>query len=236
MRRLTIALFIMTFGLLSLVDAQEAMMGDQLPQAKLRVTITNTSNAQVFSPPVATTHKGSYVPFQLGEPLLPELEALAEDGDASDFVTLAAVMNDRISDVAVADGPLPPGESVTLELAADPSYPYISVFGMLVTTNDGVFFFGDDWEEDATRGDVMLPGPLYSKGVFVLDAGSEANTESCQNIPGPPCGNPHSRVTDMAEGVVTEHPGILGIGDLDADTLNWSSPAATVVVEMMGAP
>jgi len=71
---------------------------------------------------------------------------------------------------------------------------------------------------------------LYDGTVRVLDAGSEANTESCHDIPGPPCGSVGVRHTSMAEGVVTLHGGITGGGDLDPATYGWTEPVATVAL------
>ncbi len=223
----TLLTIIVGAGLFLSAQAQDTMMKDSIQT--LRITITNTSQNQVFSPPVVLNHKPSYNPFELGASVASELIPLAEDGDTSELVTVATVLKEDIFHFAVADGPLPPGESVTLELQTDASYPYLSVFGMLVTTNDGVFFYGDDLGKNMMRD----PQALYRGEVLVLDAGSEANTESCAHIPGPPCGNAHQRATDMAEGIVSEHPGILGTGDLDIESAGWGDSVATVSVEVL---
>jgi hypothetical protein len=220
----TLLSIIVSAGILLSAQAQDTMMKPSIQT--LRITITNTSETQVFSPPVVLNHKPSYLPFELGAPVANELIPLAEDGDAGELVTVAKVMQEDIFGFAVAGGPLPPGESVTLELQTDASYPYLSVFGMLVTTNDGVFFYGEDLGKDAM-------GDARAGEVLVLDAGSEANTELCDHIPGPPCGSAHQRVTAMAEGIVSEHPGILGTGDLSAESAGWSMPVATVTVEVL---
>ncbi len=79
----------------------------------------------------------------------------------------------------------------------------------------------------------MAPA-IYDGVARVFDAGSEADTESCAHIPGPPCGNPGVRVTDGAEGTIELDTGILGIGDLDPATLDWTNPAISVTVESTG--
>jgi hypothetical protein len=63
------------------------------------------------------------------------------------------------------------------------------------------------------------------------DAGSEANSEDCDFIPGPPCGNGGVRDTDGAEGYVYIHSGIHGIGGLDPAEFDWLNPVATVKIE-----
>jgi len=79
-------------------------------------------------------------------------------------------------------------------------------------------------------------GPNVGAGVHMVlayDAGSEANTESCEHIPGPPCMNPEMRVTDGAEGFVYIHPGISGEGDLTESGYDWRNPVARFVIERL---
>ena len=64
---------------------------------------------------------------------------------------------------------------------------------------------------------------------LAYDAGSEANTELCDFIPGPPCGN-HVKDSSEAEGYVFVHSGIHGIGDIDAAMYDWRGPVANVVI------
>jgi len=236
--------------------AQESMMGGHT----VSVTITNTTSHQTFSAPVLVAHDASYQPFDLGKPVLPELVPLAEDGRTHDFETVAKV-EPSILDYAVAGGPLAPGQSVTLHVRVDDAHGLLSAFGMLVTTNDTVFYYGADLAmreqasgssdgmgssdgvassdtmgasdgmaaADGMAGDAMgMHVDLYDGTVRALDAGSEANTERCDAIPGPPCGNVGHRHTDMAEGVVTISKGILGTGDLDPAVYGWTDPVATV--------
>jgi hypothetical protein len=103
----------------------------------------------------------------------------------------------------------------------------ISLAGMLVSTNDA--FVGLDG--------YTLPFGLFNSlkdtsiDAPAFDAGSEANTESCAHIPGPPCGSPGVRVTDGAEGFVHVHRGIQGVGELDASTKDWRNPVARISIE-----
>ena len=71
---------------------------------------------------------------------------------------------------------------------------------------------------------------LYTTMTPVYDAGSEANTESCLSIPGPPCGSAGFRDTADAEGFVHVHSGIHGIGDLAPQRYDWRNPGAYVTV------
>jgi pentapeptide MXKDX repeat protein len=296
----------------------DAMMDDATMTAHtVDLTVTNQTEHQVFSAPVAVAHDASYQPFELHHPLLSELVPLAEDGRTTDFQTVARVMS-GVGSYDIADSNLAPGESVTLSVEVDAAHPLVSVFGMLVTSNDAAFVFGtdvtavvgmdggsmssedmsgdamagedmsgddmagdamagedmsgDDMAGDAMAGDAMAgedmsgddmsgdavaggdmsgdsmsgdsmsgdsmsaddmaPVDLYDGTVRVLDAGSEANTESCHDVPGPPCGSVGVRHVDMAEGTVELHHGLTGDGDLDAMTYGWVDPVASVAVEV----
>ena len=132
-----------------------------------------------------------------------------------------------VSDYAVAAGGIPPGGSITVEARIQGNARKISLAGMLVSTNDA--FVGLDGYTlsfglfNSSR-ETIIDAPAY-------DAGSEANTESCAHIPGPPCGSPGERVTDGAEGFVHVHRGIQGVGDLDAATKDWRNPVARISIQ-----
>ena len=213
----------------------------------VRVTLTNTS-PQVISPPLLIAHGPDYAPFLVGDPATPELARLAEDGDASELAAIAR-LDPAVSAVVIADGPLPPGESATLEIETAEDAPYLTVLGMLVTTNDAFLVWtgdarqlgemgmtmGETMEMDETAGTgemaEMAMGaapPPHDAVVRVFDAGSEANTESCEHIPGPPCGSAEVRVADGAEGHIALHGGILGVGDLDPAEWDWRNPVLEV--------
>ena len=189
-------------------------------QDMVKVKITNVSG-QIISPPLVVTHSWEARVFRPGRPASDELAALAEDGDASALVALLET-SDAVLDIAVADGPLLPGQTVVFELESQGQFNLVSAVGMLVTTNDA--FFGLD-SHFARKN-----GPAQRLNVPAWDAGTEYNSESCDYIPGPPCGNPMMRDTDGAEGLILTHPGIYGMGDLSAADYNWQNPAVDIVV------
>lgn len=205
----------------------------QEPAAALRITVTNTS-PQVISPPILVHHTSAFAPFTVGAAASPELVRLAEDGDAGELAAVARV-SEGVLAVAVADAPLMPGASVTLEIdaGADADAHYVTVLGMLVTTNDAFFAWTLPAADLMEMGDGAMAmttmGPAFADGIVrVFDAGSEANTEACAHVPGPPCGSAGVRVTDGAEGVVALHGGLLGVGDLDPMEWGWLHPVATI--------
>ena len=90
-------------------------------------------------------------------------------------------------------------------------------------------------------------GPLYILGqrasgldvsksrtimLNACDSGSEANSESCACIPGPPCGN-HLHDRAKAEGFVHAHAGIHGGNGsgLDPATHDWRDPVARLSIK-----
>ncbi len=189
-------------------------------QDMVRVKITNVSK-QIISPPLVVTHSGETRIFRPGKPASDALAALAEDGDTSALVALLAT-NDAVGDYAVADGMLFPGQSVVFDLESQGQFNLVSAVGMLVSTNDA--FFGLD-SHFARKN-----GPAQRLNVPAWDAGSEFNSESCDYIPGPPCGNPMMRDTDGAEGIILTHPGIHGMGDISSGDYGWLNPAVDIVV------
>jgi hypothetical protein len=210
------------FGLVALLAAgipgsQDSAWADQV----YRVTFTNITKGQVVTPPVLVNHNRNFRLFTLGEPASDELAMLAEDG-ATDALVDLLMGNPNVHDFAVADAGLMPGESVTLEIEVGDHFPGLSAAGMLATTNDG--FFG----MNSQRGfSLMRQFTVYANA---YDAGSEANNESCEFIPGPPCENPFVRMPQGAEGFVHVHSGIHGIGDLSPAELDWQNPVVKIVI------
>ncbi len=196
------------------------------PATTYRVTITNLTRSQPFTPPVVVTHSIDVHLFIPGQPAAAPLVPLAEEGDTSELVDVLQSAG-GILDVAVADGPIPPGGSATVDVTARGNKVFLSAVGMLATTNDA--FFGLDGE--------LLSGHPRAWHVEVpaYDAGSEANSETCATIPGPPCNSAGVRDTDGAEGVVSLHNGIHGVGDLDPAQFDWRNPVARIdVVRLPG--
>lgn len=218
------------FALLALVAAgfSFGQDGENNPSVgTYEVTITNITQGQIFSPPVVLSHGSAYNLFQLGQPSTDGVAQMAEDGMTQPLID-EALATGKVFDAVAADGPVLPGQSRTVTVTANGKYNRLSVAGMLVITNDAFF---------AVRNIKVRPLAFKNAGsrtqthrAEAYDAGSEANTESCSDIPGPPCGNPGVRVTDGAEGFVYISPGINGSGDVDASTYDWRSVVAQVTV------
>ena len=182
------------------------------PRGVYELTIKNTNTGQNFSPPVIILHNARYRLFELGQPATVALWRLAEDGATTEFVPLAdtdAAVYEVIVGNAIhrRDAPV-----FTTGLEAPPEL-LISVAAMLSLTNDGFV---------AARS-VPLPADVAATttvGLHAFDAGSEANTELCAHVP---CEIHDQRMTEGAEGLVSEHRGIRGDADL-ALSRGWIGP------------
>jgi hypothetical protein len=218
-----------TVLLVVLASASQALAQEEA--RTYQVTVTNLTYDQIFSPPYAVAHSPEISVFTPGEPALDELAVLAEDGDSAPLDAFLMTLGDVVYGSASASGPVPPGASVTFEIETTGPRGVISVLGMLVQTNDS-FFFGELPEIPVLRirGFSGLAG-AGSQTVPAWDAGSEANTESCEHIPGPPCGSAGVRVTNGAEGFVHISRGLHGVGDLAAAEYDWRNPVAVVAIE-----
>ena len=76
---------------------------------------------------------------------------------------------------------------------------------------------------------MKLPNKHRSTLAPGYDGGSEINDELCANIPGPHCGGA-AFSDDDGEGYVHIHPGIFGVGDLQASEHDWKNPIAKITV------
>ena len=188
-----------------------------------RVTITNITRAQIISPPIVISHKQSFHLFKLGEPAPPGLGALAEDGNTE---LLEAYLDGlgSVYDYRVAEGGIMPGKSVTVEIKTRGGFRFLSAAGMLISSNDAFAamrgVFARSW------GKTVVEARAY-------DSGTEANSEDCAFIPGPPCGNGGVRDEAGAEGYVYPHSGIHGIGGLDPELYDWNNPVAMIVIKRL---
>lgn len=181
----------------------------------VEVTVTNASATQIMSPPVVLAHRRPMQLFQVGEPANAGVRAVAEDADAGPLLAMVEQGNNVVAH-AVGEGPILPGHTATIRFRVPANAKYVTWVSMYVTTNDG--FVGQT--------DIRVGYWTRSGSSPVYDAGTEANNELCDFIPGPPCGNPGVHAEDGAEGRVTVHRGIHGIGDLEPYAADWRNPGA----------
>lgn len=201
---------------------------------RYEVTVTNLTpgngpaSGQILNGLVLATHNDDIRLFTLGQPADAGLAALAEDADTTVLVP-ALLASPDVKDVQTnPDDPILPGDSASVIVEADKKHRLLSLAAMLVTTNDA--FAGLNGVRLPKKGQAEFFAVAY-------DAGSEANTENCSDIPGPPCGNPFSRVPAGAEGYVSIHSGIHGIGsplEIFPEERDWRNPVAWITVRALG--
>lgn len=223
-RRLALTATILVAALSTAVAGQ-AGDKDRHWGSRYTVSITNLTKGQIISPAVVASHSEDARPLYVpGHPASDALAKVAEDAMLDDLIYELSHSADvlDVKTIFGAGGPIMPGETASVEIEGIGNHRFISLVAMLVTTNDA--FVGISGVEAPSNGATVVMPPAY-------DAGSEANTEMCSDIPGPPCGNGGVRVTEGAEGYVYVHPGISGIGDLEPSTFDWRNPVARIVIK-----
>lgn len=236
-RRLTVTAALLALLLILTTSAGFA----QDDGATYEVTITNLTESQPLTPPLAATHGEGVSVYTEGEAASSELQQVAENGNL-DPLQMALSNNMEVAEVVVTPAgdppPLMPGQSVTFEIHAGENAQSFSFVSMLICTNDG--FTGLDG--------VSLPSEMDGSATFTTmsyDAGTEMNTESFADLV-PPCpaltgvesmaeGSGQSNPELAENGVVMMHPGIQGNADLDAMTHGWSDPVAEVTITYAGS-
>jgi cytoskeletal protein RodZ len=163
----------------------------------------------------------------VGQPAVPALVALAENGDVSGLLEFVTSIG---ANTAVADKVVVPGGSVTVRLRGNVLNASLTVASMLVSTNDGFIAASSVPLFDKTGMPVSTTLELMA-----YDAGSEENTELASDIPGPlgldaeaDPEDSNARVPTEG-GVIMPHPGIQGVGDV-SEAFAWTEPTATLTI------
>jgi hypothetical protein len=197
---------------------------------KYEVKITNLTRGQPLSPVVVATHTRDLPAlFAVGSPASGELAAVAEDADNSGLLSLwdpaaNTMVAGDLQTITGSDGPIMPGETASAIMEGGGTFRQISLVSMLVNTNDAFIALNT---EALPRADTDVHwSPAY-------DAGSEANNEGCDFIPGPACGSEFMRDIADAEGYVHIHAAIHGIGELDPVAYDWRNPVALIEIRRL---
>ena len=188
------------------------------------IKVTNLMKGQILTPTVFITHNAETPPvFVPGEAASTELSSVAEQGStfglANKFRAETGVL-----DVTRLASFVRPGNSATVNVKFDADHRLVSSASMIEMTNDGFVSL------------VAAEVPCEGSKTYLLggwDAGSEANTELCSQIPAP-CPTPARRGSCSAateEGFVHVHSGIHGCGGFPPEVYDWSDPAAMMTIE-----
>lgn len=149
-------------------------------QAVARVSIANLSN-QILAPIVVPTHRKGAMPiFTPGDAASSELATLAETGSPVPLETLLRTDPTVLhaTHLTGAATVIMPGETVSGDIVFDLHHMSVSIASMLVSTNDA--FVGSSGAQ------IPSVGGFTAYLAHAWDAGSEANTEACSALPGPP--------------------------------------------------
>ena len=191
------------------------------------VTVTNLMKGQILTPAVFATHGGDAPPlFVPGQPASSQLAAMAERGATSGLVNSLGA-EPAVLDVTVLQAFVRPGRSATVSVRFDAEHRLVTSASMIEMTNDGFV--------SLPRVEIPCEGAttVYLTG---WDAGSEANTELCSQIPAP-CPTPRrpGSCSAAVEGFVHVHAGIQGCGGFPPETFDWGYPAASATIEVSEA-
>ncbi len=188
--------------------ADDAVQLQNGPGRSYEVTITNVSG-QPVTPPVVAVHNRLADLYEVGEAASTEIQEVAENGNITPLVELAGETRGVHGAAVAGEGPLFPGESVTVQVDADRGRR-LSLVSMVVCTNDGIT--GLDT--------VKLPrrsGQTSNFSTVAYDAGTEQNIED-PDWWVPPCGGNGENLHTAEDGVITAHPGLEGFEELDFAT------------------
>ncbi|TQV76775.1 hypothetical protein FLL45_02115 [Aliikangiella marina] len=226
----------------TLLAAMIASGASNIHAAQLNVTITNLTQGIYFTPFVVAGHDDSARMFATGQPASSELQAVAEGGDISGFVSLL----NSVGAVVVenpAGGLLAPGSNASFTIDTG-DLNYLSMVSMLLPTNDG--FAGlDSWSIPSEPG-------VYTVNLNAYDAGTEANDEivnggGAPGVPGIPAapggdaGTNGTGVTDIEtnqtvhihRGVLGDDDATAGKSDLDSRVHRWLNPVIRLQIEVL---
>lgn len=197
---------------------------------RYRVTITNLTKGQTFTPILIATHSPATRIFAPGTAASPQLQVLAEEGDTAMLAALLRGTPTTVGEVVTGPPPLAglqtPGTTRTYDISGGSTFTQVSVAAMLIPTNDA--FVGAN--------SVMLPTGFDPIVVDLLayDSGTEVNDELCVSIPGPnfiECGGPGGGGRPgRGEGAITVHNGVHGVGTMNEALRDWRGPVARVTI------
>ena len=190
-------------------------------EAMYKVTVIDLTAGQPLAPILAVTHAPWVSIFEEGQAPTDELAWLAEAGNGHPMAD-KLMGTPGVSDAQVGTtGPTMPGQSASVMVSAKWGASEISVAAMLGATNDAFYAIKN----------VPLPRGWHSVTYMAnaYDAGSETNDELASTVAG--LGGEGYSPNDSGEGFVHIHPGVHGIGDLNAATMDWRNPVARIVIQ-----
>ncbi len=208
-----------------LATAQVPASTHQAPKPAIaKITVVNLTKGQILTPAVFVSHSAEAPPlFVPGQAASQELATLAEQGYTAGLVNRYNAEAGVLSVTTLARF-VRPGTAATVNVNFDAEHALISSASMLEMTNDGFV---------SLRGAEVPCEGVRTLYLGAWDAGSEANSELCREIPAP-CPRPTRSgrcAVSGAEGAVHVHSGIHGCGGFPPEVYDWRHPAAEVTIE-----
>ncbi len=202
--------------------------------ADYNVEITNLTHKVSFTPRIVIAHVPAsfFLPGDnLNDPEGGLLNgqvnnALTEIAESGSIEPMMSILDQEsiapLVSYVSGDGLLTSGQKQTVNLISVEGLSKISLFAMMLPTNDGFIALNNKDLPETGSVSYLVNG---------YDAGTETNTESCADIPGPLCGGTGLSPDDTGEGFVHIHRGIRGLGsDIDAAMYDWKNPVAIVTI------
>lgn len=186
-----------------------------------KITIKNLTTGQPLTPALIAVHSPNYKLVKLGEKASSGLSALARDGVTSILANELKAQK-KVVRTKTGTGVILPGQSESIIVEANNPKFKLSLVSMLARTNDAISVLNS-----ATL--KLRKGQKAYYLTDVYDAGVEANTESCSDIPAPPCGS--HNVGQDEDSFIRPHAGIQVIGDLEANRDAFASKVSKVIIE-----
>lgn len=190
------------------------------------VRVRNLTYMQPFSPVLVVAHTPDVALFKEGFAANDAIKLMAEDGDNSALLALAASpeVAPFICGAVAGEAPVFPGETWRGTMEVDTTVcgedAVFSTVTMLINTNDA--FMGID-SESLNSGTKFFP-PAF-------DAGTETNNELCSHMPGPACPMDSGNLEEgPGEGFIHIQRGIHGEADISTRVYDWRNPVAEVFV------
>lgn len=197
-----------------------------VPPAVATVTVTNLAKGQILTPTVFYTHNPEAPPlFVPGQPASLELASLAETGSTGGLMNRLRAEGPSVLSVERLSSFIRPGKSASIDVRFDADHRLISSASMIEMTNDGFVS--------------LVSAEISCEGVktYLLsgwDAGSEANSEICAQVPAP-CPTPRRPgrcSVGGSEGFVHVHSGVHGCGGFPPEIYDWHNPLAKVEIQV----
>ena len=212
-----------------------AALGAAAHADQFRLTLTNTG-PQPLSPFFYSASTDGFNVFSTGGFASPGIKNIAERGNASAMLDIAASSSAVGTYGLLGATPLLPGGTRTLVFEADAAHPYFSFASMLGRTNDG--FIGESVDSLGLRLFDAGGARSFTQDVFgtrAWDAGTERNTQNLVDLN--TLGGTENPQEDPGQNVVRVHSGIVaGLGDSWQLLPNWSPTTQLAHIQVQAVP